>query len=268
MASKRLLGDSSLLRQVTASSIPLVQLGQTCTKIFIDAGSNLGVHGRFLYEPDKYPGNLFSKIFRKHFFPDSTYNPQEICVMAFEPNPKHAAKQESIQEAYRRKGWRYFYLPFAISDGDGTLQFYRNHRSTVSTREQEVGFSQMLKASSNTTMSTVSVQAIDFSSWLTKNIFFDSDHVPDVIMKMDIEGSEFAVLLALLTDGVLCKFSKLYGEIHPGSAGKLRGTPETPDKGEAKQIFDSINIVLEGAGCPKFKILDDESFLEDGVELP
>ena len=38
-------------------------LGDGCYHIFIDAGSNRGVHGRFLFEPEKYPKSKFAKKF-------------------------------------------------------------------------------------------------------------------------------------------------------------------------------------------------------------
>ena len=48
----------------------------------------------------------------------------------------------------------------------------------------------------------------------------------------------------------------------------LRGEPKKPTGAQATEIFNSINTVLEGAGCPLFEIFDDESFYEDGVDLP
>ena len=69
------------------TSINSVALGNGCYHVFIDAGSNVGVHGRFLFEPTKYPKSVFAKKFNVLF--GKHWTCQNICVFAFEPNPKH-----------------------------------------------------------------------------------------------------------------------------------------------------------------------------------
>ena len=87
----------------------------------------------FLFEPEKYPGN------------------RQLCtkIFPFEPNPKHAIKQLNIQQAYLNQGLKYVFLPFAICDRDGVVQFFRNHRKPPGTTEQEVGFSEAPKEGSD-----------------------------------------------------------------------------------------------------------------------
>ena len=36
------------------------KLGDGCYHVFLDIGSNIGIHGRFLYEPDRYPDSSSS----------------------------------------------------------------------------------------------------------------------------------------------------------------------------------------------------------------
>ena len=59
------LGDGSDPKTVETKSDDREHsvLGDGCYHIFIDAGSNRGVHGRFLFEPEKYPKSKFAKKF-------------------------------------------------------------------------------------------------------------------------------------------------------------------------------------------------------------
>jgi hypothetical protein len=46
---------SSNLRTIRSSSATTTKLADGCHHIFLDVGANIGVHSRFLFEPDKYP---------------------------------------------------------------------------------------------------------------------------------------------------------------------------------------------------------------------
>ena len=57
---------------------------------------------------------------------------------------------------------------------------------------------------------TVEVPAIDFAAWLTKNVKLE-DYV---VVKMDIEHAEYAVLPRMLATGAACLVDELYLECH------------------------------------------------------
>ena len=38
-----------------------------CYHVFVDAGANIGIHTRFLFEPSKFPRSSFRKVFDKYF---------------------------------------------------------------------------------------------------------------------------------------------------------------------------------------------------------
>ena len=56
-----------------------------CANIFVDAGANIGVHTRILFEPAKYPRSHFTRVFARTFgtFPDVA---QLTCSLGFEPH--------------------------------------------------------------------------------------------------------------------------------------------------------------------------------------
>jgi hypothetical protein len=123
----------------TALTSRRAKLADGCYHVFLDCGSNLGVHGRFLFEPHKYPNSTFVTIFDEHFGAYRTQ--QNICVFAFEPNPRHTQKQLLTQTKYRTMGWRYHYMPYGVGDMDGNLTFYRNLFTSNGTFNEEHGFS-------------------------------------------------------------------------------------------------------------------------------
>jgi len=54
------------------------------------------------------------------------------------------------------------------------------------------------------------VECIDFSRWVLDN-FKEDDHI---IVKMDIEGAEFRVLVKMIHDGSINYINELYVEWH------------------------------------------------------
>jgi hypothetical protein len=69
---------------------------------------------------------------------------------------------------------------------------------------------------------TISVESFDFSQWLSGS-FTEKDYV---ILSLDIEGAEFAVLEKMLQEETARLIDRLYVEFHPG-------LPEGPGKKDA-----------------------------------
>lgn len=63
------------------------------------------------------------------------------------------------------------------------------------------------------------VQAFDFPTWLEQ--FTDDDYV---IVKMDIEGAEFPILLSMLNTGTLNYMNELWCEFHPNKVREYTTT--------------------------------------------
>lgn len=47
--------NANTARELRREGTGRPKLGDGCHHVFIDVGSNIGVHARFLYEPDRYP---------------------------------------------------------------------------------------------------------------------------------------------------------------------------------------------------------------------
>ena len=54
---------------------------------------------------------------------------KDICVVGFEPNPRHTAGLLEIQEEYAKCGWSVrFYTETAVSNRNGKTDFYTNSK--------------------------------------------------------------------------------------------------------------------------------------------
>lgn len=282
---------------------PPPRLGDGCYHVFIDVGANIGVHGRFLYEPEKYPESWSAvQLFEQEYGTNRTN--EDYCVFAIEANPSHWPRLETVAAAYRQHehGWSYTVIPAGASDQNGTMTFYKQggHDDRVN---NEWGFSnvhdyrnQTAKVT-NPSESIITVPAIRLSDWLHYHIFQrripevppsyieeQQQHTtlslppspppkPKLGMKMDIEGSEYTVFPDLIHTGTACRFDFIFGEFHSmfGHVDPLDGhrIPLTSIK-ELQEYEWALKTVLQAARqCPvQWFSIDDESYLHDGQPLP
>ena len=139
------------------------KLGDGCYHIFLDVGSNIGVHTRFLYEPDLYPDAKTSiSIFEKEF--GVHRNNTDFCAFGFEPNPAHENRHKMLMNEYDKMGWRYYYIQAGVSDEDGYITFYRQGDQAY----EEWGFTSNHDIQSNNGL--VNVSTIRLATWLRDEI--------------------------------------------------------------------------------------------------
>ena len=98
-----------------------------CHSVYLDVGSNIGVQIRKLYEPQAYNrvdpelSRLSQTFFKQHkdLKEVAKHTPQvlpiydeyfgsaprcNVCAIGIEPNPRHASRLESMQQALRAAG--------------------------------------------------------------------------------------------------------------------------------------------------------------------
>ena len=280
------------------------KLADGCHHVFLDVGANLGVHGRFLLEPDKYPdAKMAHRIFGRHFGYNSTTSSntstnsspfyhadnRDFCIFAFEPNPAHHARHRTLSQAYAAVGWRYHLIPKGVSDEKSMLKFYRRGDeeneewgfSFIPPRPQPNGAGRVAIDPE----SVVDVPVVRLAKWIEDHVQdrLPADHVygtyrdgstPKVVMKLDVEGMEFRVLPDLLYSGVLCRtLDKVFGEVHR----RVKQYPLTLANGdvlgnevEGRVFWKSILRSLKANPTCKGRWLesDDESYLHDGQPIP
>ena len=311
------------------------KLADGCRHVFLDVGSNIGVHARMLLEPHLYPPPNRTKSSRKRerggggggdrgtardffasqFGPESDRDPSEFCAFGFEPNPAHVPRHLEMEAAYAAVGWRYRLVRAGAGDEDGEMAFYHVGRGD---RALERGFSARAeKCKARPGKRKVDcpeevAKVVRLSGWIdrevhgriipakpteertrrtwteeedeekkgAKNI---STLPPKVVMKMDIEFSEFLVLPDLLTSGVLCRdVDALMVEFHTSKRASGDYPINFPHRGEgggpwtlstiedAERLRDEmIGLVRRNPNCgTEIVVRDDETHESDGMPWP
>lgn len=261
-------------KQVRGAST--TKLADGCHHVFIDAGANLGVHGRFLLEPHRYPdATVAHEIFNKHF--GLRRDNRDLCVFAFEPNPAHAERHLKLAAAYEEMGWRYHSILKGVGSKEGHLTFYHNNDNV----NEEFGFGINKLAAEKST--PVEVPVVKLSKWLEDEVYDRmtpakvygtyANSIPRVVIKVDIEGSENEVLPDLMFTGIMCKtVDYAFGEFHdwtPVNASTDRGDLKLAPRRETAEFARYLlkvfhSVWSESCKTEKFDLLDDESYLHDG----
>jgi len=250
-------GHPVVISQTAASVFDHPPWLQSCRKIYLDVGSNLGVQIRKLYTPEKYPNAPALKLFERHFgAPSERRQPGEtsgLCALGMEPHPVLLPRLQKIAEAFRLKGWRVHFYPFAAFTSEGKLQF-----------ELRDGVGQGTASSLNPVFTNygkvkgvAEVRTIDLAA------FINSLPTGTVkLMKLDIEGSEFKVVPHLAAEGALCQATveEAFIEIHPRpkeSISKETGWVEV------KRALAKARTSAGPCATTRLNDLDDETYAQD-----
>ena len=167
-------------------------------------------------------------------------------------------------------------MPYGVSDSDGNLTFYRNLESSNGVENEEWGFSSFKAGQTTVTDETVVVPLIDLTQWIVKEV---SDRIvpekteynqgpPRVIMKMDVEGSEYRTLFRLYKTSVYKVFHAILGEHHPWAFPQEIDGRQFHSKKSLRQYFGELTLLLEEDGGPGFRAFEDEHYLHDGMPYP
>jgi len=283
--------QSDILSSRVTSSDRKEKFGDGCYHVFLDVGSNVGVHGRFLFEPQKYPNAKEAHgIFNEHFGGPEIRDNRNICVFAFEPNPVHKERHLQLQEAYSKVGWRYHHFAAGAGDKVENVTFYHQDNGN----NNEWGFSSSKREGGENI--PVNVTSIRLSSWLrehiegrmipqapsdagSKNETKVESKRPTVVMKFDVEGYEYILLPDLMFTGAMCSnIDYAFGEVHPWIGAEIPPEEKTGKGGlylrskpEARKYWDDLLMAfrsLRSNDCrTKIEELDDESYLMDGMPL-
>ncbi|KAK3283592.1 hypothetical protein CYMTET_8719 [Cymbomonas tetramitiformis] len=229
------------------------------------------------------------KHFQEHFDLSGDWR-AHTCAVAFEPNPKHSTRHREIETAYAKKSWRARWLsPAAVTNFDGEVDFYVDATEVWKGGPKTDGFGmgsslvpkgwrskggkigQVTVNIFNTNklkdvyrgvdvMKARKITAVDLSRYIKPICTMKRLNVTTVMVKMDIELSEYIVLPKLLLDGRLCCIDVLLIEWH---SWRLKGEPSLP---EFERVFTSI---LENNPSCRTKLieLDDETYGTDGVPV-
>ena len=160
-------------------------------KVFLDCGANNGCSVR-----------MFRGIYEKD---------EEYEIYSFEPNPVFDEWFDDLEVNLIKK---------AVWIRDEEVIFYQIENAHAG-KESGASTLNQTKAlgHTNVIVHELKVDAIDFSEWILAN--FDPED--EIILKMDIEGSEYEVLHKMIDDGSIKFINKLYIEFHWQKVGLSKG---------------------------------------------
>jgi FkbM family methyltransferase len=244
---------------------PLAQRWRDCSHgIYIDVGTNIGVQIRKLYTPELFPGAKVLPVFDAYFGQERS----QVCAVGFEPNSAHTKYLDTLNDVFRQRNLpAYIFTEVAVSSRRGNMTFYKD--PSAPSRVHEWGAS-LAAWNPKNNGSSATVQLVDLHNFILDFVVpvarRDKRKMPPIIMKMDIEGAEYAVLPALIIRGALCHIDLIFAEWH-GDAMRLK-MPERANltKEEMLNSFERLRQV--DSECKvKFSDIDDETYV-DGTEVP
>ena len=192
------------------------KLADGCRHVFLDVGSNRGVHVRSLFEPALFPGSMFvnESLWTRYFGPGHASDPS-VCAFGWEPNAEHAERLRRLGLYYRAGGRRVEWFHSAAMERPGLITMY-NHRGDASASDWRFG-------RNRPSWHPVNVSAIDLAAWIRDEVVGrrlppeprgGGRTPPSVLMKLDVEGDELPLLERMLDLGVLCSVDLLTWEFH------------------------------------------------------
>ena len=266
-----------------------------CHHVFLDVGANIGIHSRFLFEPTAFPDASFRKIFDTYFGADR--DPSTTCALSFEPNPTHRVHHTRQKKLYARHGWRYEPIASAVGARAGNLTFYSNIRRETQYLSKGNGLRKALgvgfgladregagagEYSQATAQSGIVRPVVDLAAFLLEAVAgralpranASSTRPPAVVVKLDVEGVEFAVAPRLLETRALCAVNFISIEWHTAPKflpHKLQAADGSPihivNSASATATRDNLIAALKrqaaGARCTghyELSDMDDESY--------
>lgn len=234
---------------------------RSCSGIYLDVGSNIGVQIRKLYDPDLFPNAPVLEIFDRIFGPPPR---RSVCAIGFEPNRKHSEHLLSIQDNLRCRGFHMkFFTETAVTVKEETLNFYEDDKAPDEVHEWGAS---LINWQNSSNASTFEVHGLDFSKFLKEQIFYPFQQkgrdLPPILMKIDIEGAEFDVLPYLISSGSLCEIDAAFIEWHEQIRSKSNTT--FLNTTAITQFLRGIKVV-----CKTNLIeLDDESYGQGKTTIP
>ena len=257
-----------------------------CRHAYLDVGTNIGVQIRKLFEPHKYPGAEVLPIFANLFGPQRC----KVCAIGIEPNPRHTLRLNMLQARLNRLGAPVLILTgTAAATHSGVLRLSR--ASKAKDKWQDVGasaapsqgnflLSSNNSSSKNDAKSQVLVKALDLAdlvSLVTSRIK-EQQKGGKLLMKLDVEGTEYTLLPHLALKKHLCSIDLLFIEWHEryftGADAQrvvnaLNLSKGFTGKGTVSRFTnrmpDALKRTVAACGPNRTKVmtLDDESYMND-----
>ena len=262
---------------------------------------NIGVQTRKLFEPEKYPLSLrngttaSNSIIRQARHARSSFldafttelgedRSRNTCVFGFEANPFHTARLQALQSCYVSRGWRVaIFTETAVNDANGTRTFFGDPTGATSGNRVQWAASLQPHGRSAGKMPRYNVTSVDLARWIEAHVVprrlpaadaSGGTQAARVLLKMDVESTEFVILPRMLALGLLCSraISWLNLEWHIGFLARAcslcharRNCTLVPVCDAAQTFMDGLPAAMRQQSCKPTRTVtvDDDSYTND-----
>ena len=204
----KVMVDKSVVRLATVPTDG-PPLFQGCSAVYLDFGLNLGLNLERLYEPERFTrraGSIpkFEPTHSMHrIFGNTSEERAGVCAAGFEPNQVHAPRLRALKRRLAVGGRRVHIFGAAITaDASMPNMTYWTDMAAHNRQNGETGNSLLRWAGSMDPAHSVAVPTVHFEWFLRRHL--EGARAARVVVKMDVEGSEYSVLPPAIRSGALC----------------------------------------------------------------
>ena len=232
-------------------------------------------HRLQLFEPERYPGAGALPLFESIFGPAPRCR---VCAIGFEPNPRHAPRLTTLQANLGSAGAGVLIFEAAAGTVDGVLPLTLGARKSAF---EDAGAS-TLGIGRYKDPQQVLVRMIKLER-IIRHVHHElRGGSGRILMKLDIEGSEWTVLPELMASGALCLVQRVYIEYHGAdfnrmAQAKMQRRIQRAGYRVMGGVLDHVRLELNATlstrpgarACgTSLATLDDETYLHDGKPWP
>lgn len=235
-----------------------VPLAEGCKYVYLDFGGHHGVQARKIFEQRRYATtNPKKMVMYEHW--DAAFGElrelwkKDVCVVGFEPNRHHEPRLRELAQRYTARGWRTTYFVAGIGVAD-ELRPYSISLDFNATTTNDMMFTGSLSRG-DTKCDGSLVPVVDVAAFLETHVL-PATSVEGVLAKLDVEGSEYAVVKRVVERRLECAASVWAVEWH--EASPVPGV-------DARKKQDALRGARK---CTTILEVDDEAFAWDPFPLP
>lgn len=190
-----------MLSSVSLTGPPLFR---GCEAVYVDFGLNVGRNFEVLYHPERFQRpKLEPHRSLREAFGNTSAARARVCAAGFEPNPTHAPALQGLQRRLTAGGRHVHIFGAAVTDiaAMPPLRFFTD-TAEHNMRGHQTGNSLLRWAANMDLAHSTLVPTVHFE-WFLREHLGSAGAAWPVVLKMDVEGAEYAVLPPAV--GALCR---------------------------------------------------------------
>jgi len=238
-----------------------------CQHVYLDFGSNIGIQMRKLYEPTKFPGAKIRPFFNEYFGQHASHRCR-VCSIGSEPNPKHRQQLLELQGNLTRMGFGVLIFGAAIAAVDD--HYIEFNMGTLDVNEyleaKAVLVGETVPLAQRSMVRTIDLaRLVKIVDRALRDLYGSNRNLSKIVMKMDIEGSEYETLPHLMMTGAMCMVDYIHFE---GHARVLPTEWQQRWAAAEDQLYQHLFQTASPTCSTRIVEMDDETYGWGGLSRP